>query len=40
MDGGPKTKSRLECRHRKLGQKLKKGISWILLNPLVGCGVL
>jgi len=24
MEGGPKTKSRLECRHRELGQKLKK----------------
>jgi len=39
MEGGSKTKSRLECRHRKLVQKQKKGISCILLNPLVVCGV-
>ena len=32
---GGKTKSRLECRHRKLGQKTKKGISCKLLIPLV-----
>ena len=25
MDGGSKTKSRLECRHRKLGGETKKG---------------
>jgi len=37
--GRQKTKSRLECLHRKFGQKQKKGISCILLNPLVVCGV-
>jgi len=25
MEGGPKTKSRLECRHSKLGGETKKG---------------
>jgi len=32
---GSKAKSRLECRHRKLGGETKKGISCMLLNPLV-----
>jgi len=34
-----KTKSRLECRHRILGRATKKGISCIILIPLVVSGV-
>jgi len=37
--GGSKTKSRLECRHRILGRETKKGISCIILIPLVVSGV-
>ena len=36
---GQKTKSRLESRHRNFGRATKKGISCILLIPLVVCGV-
>ena len=34
MEGDPKTKSRLECRHRILGRATKKGIGRNLLIPL------
>ena len=34
-----KTKSRLECRHRNLGQKLKKGTDRKWLIPLLILGV-
>ena len=34
-----KTKSRQECRHRNLGQKLKKGTGPKWLIPLIKTGV-